>query len=612
MPGPPKKVVIIGGGPAGLTAAYELSKRNIESVVLEKDSVLGGLARTVSYRGYHFDIGGHRFFTKVRAVERMWHEILQTDFLHRSRLSRIYYNKKFFYYPLRAWNALSGLGLWNSLLIATSYFWARVFPDPKNDTFEEWVSNRFGKRLYRIFFKTYTEKVWGIPCNEIRAEWAAQRIKGLSLTAVLKNALLKKPEKKGEIIKTLIDAFHYPRFGPGMMWERVAGIVKQNGCDIRLNADADAFIWNGNRIVAVDAVIDGKRERIAGTHFISTMPVRELIKKFDPPLPSDLHDAADALNYRDFITVALIVNQKDLFPDNWIYIHDPGVKVGRIQNFKNWSPEMVPDPNRTCLGLEYFCFEGDGLWNMPDQDLVNLGKKELEQLGLARTEDIEDGTVVRMLKAYPVYDSTYKQGLEIARGFLDGIENLQLVGRNGMHKYNNQDHSMLTAMLAVRNIEGDNYDLWAVNADPDYHEEVTGEQAEDEFALLATRQPMIPERIMPALDRAVLKTFARMDKLALATATGAVSGLAIFIATMALVLKGGDVIGPNLQLLNQYFIGYTVSVMGSLIGFGYSFFWGFLFGWLFAYLRNLAVGIFLYYIKEEAEASSFRNLMDYI
>jgi protoporphyrinogen oxidase len=612
MPGK-KNVVIIGGGPAGLTAAYELCKQGISSIVLEKDPVVGGLARTVTYKGYHFDIGGHRFFTKVRAVERMWEEVLKDDFLYRSRLSRIYYNRRFFYYPLRAMNALLGLGLWNSILIVFSYLWARLFPHEKNDTFEQWVSNRFGKRLYRIFFKTYTEKVWGIPCSEIRAEWAAQRIKGLSLMAVLKNTLLKqKNQNKGAVIKTLIDAFHYPRFGPGMMWLRVAESVSKNGCRLALNSDVDRILWDETGAIAVECVNNGKTEAIQGTDFISTMPIRELIQKLSPAAPEEVSQAANRLNYRDFLTVALIVNQKDLFPDNWIYIHDPDVKVGRIQNFKNWSPEMVPDPDKTCLGLEYFCFEGDGLWNMSDDDLIDLAKREMRTLGLIRSADVEDGTVVRMPKAYPVYDSTYKESLHVIQDFLARIPNLQLVGRNGMHKYNNQDHSMLTAMLAVRNIQGEQYDLWAVNADPEYHEEMTAEQSKDEFALLAEQQPSVPERLEPSLDRAVMKSLARMDKLAFATAIGTVCGSSIWIATMWLLIKGGDVVGPNLSLLREYFLGYSVTAKGAFIGFGYSFFWGFFFGWLFAYLRNLVVGIFLYYVKQEAEASSFRNLLDYI
>lgn len=497
MPNPDTHVVVIGAGPAGLTAAYELCKAGLSSVILEKDRVVGGISRTVNYKGYHFDIGGHRFFTKVKAVEAMWHEVLSDgQFLRRGRLSRIYYNKKFFYYPLRASNALLGLGIWNSALIFLSYLRAQLFPEKPEETFEQWISNRFGKRLYRIFFKTYTEKVWGIPCNQIMAEWAAQRIKGLSLLAAVKNALIQKQQTKGDVIKTLIDAFDYPELGPGMMWETVKRIVERDGSEIRLNAGVEKIFWSEGNVDALEVMIDGKPETIEGTHFISTMPIRELIQKFDPPVPDNVLKAAEALNYRDFLTVALVIKQRELFPDNWIYIHDADVKVGRIQNFKNWSPSMVPDPEKTCLGLEYFCFEGDGLWTTPDADLIELGKKELGILGLVNPADVIDGSVVRMPKAYPVYDGTYAESLRVVREFLDNIPNLQLVGRNGMHKYNNQDHSMLTAMLAVRNILGASYDLWQVNAEQEYHEEVTDRDKTktDEFAMLASTQPRVPRR----------------------------------------------------------------------------------------------------------------------
>jgi len=497
MPEPDMHVVIIGAGPAGLTAAYDLCKAGVGSVILEKDSVVGGISRTVNYKGYHFDIGGHRFFTKVKPVEAMWHEVLsEGQFLRRGRLSRIYYNKKFFYYPLKATNALLGLGIWNSALIFLSYLRAQMFPQKPEDTFEQWISNRFGKRLYRIFFKTYTEKVWGIPCNQIMAEWAARRIKGLSLLAAVKNALIQKPKTGGDVIKTLIDAFDYPEFGPGMMWETVKKIVEREGSEIRFNAGVEKILWSDGAVDAVQVMVNGKPETIEGTHFISTMPIRELIQKFDPPVPDHVLKAAEALNYRDFLTVALVINKRELFPDNWIYIHDSDVKVGRIQNFKNWSPSMVPDPDKTCLGLEYFCFEGDGLWTMSDADLIELGRKELGILGLANPADVEDGSVVRMPKAYPVYDGTYAEALRVVREFLDDVPNLQLVGRNGMHKYNNQDHSMLTAMLAVKNILGANYDLWQVNAEQEYHEEVTDRDKTnaDEFAMLAATQPRVPRR----------------------------------------------------------------------------------------------------------------------
>ncbi len=494
-----KRVVVIGGGPAGLTAAYDLCKAGVPSIVLEQDDVVGGISRTVRYKGYHFDIGGHRFFTKVKPVEDMWHEVLpEGRLLKRPRLSRIYYNKKFFHYPLRAFNALFGLGLWNSILIVLSYATARLFPEKSEKTFEQWITNRFGRRLYQTFFKTYTEKVWGIPCSEIMAEWAAQRIKGLSLVSAVMDALIKRtPGNKQDVIKTLIDEFEYPERGPGMMWERVAEVIQRQGARLHLGSPVQSIHWAPGRVTSVGVDMLGRRESIEGTDFISSMPIQELIEKLDPPPPAGVRAAARDLHYRDFLTVALVIDQADMFPDNWIYIHDPEVKVGRIQNFKNWSPHMVPDPSKSCLGLEFFCFEGDGLWTMRDEDLVALGTREIEALGLARSSDVEDGAVVRMPKAYPVYDGGYAEAVATIRGFLDQLANLQLVGRNGMHKYNNQDHSMLTAMLAVQNILGGQYDLWKVNVEQEYHEEDVRRETEpdDAFAALAATQPRVPRRI---------------------------------------------------------------------------------------------------------------------
>lgn len=492
-----KKVIIIGAGPAGLTAAYQLCDAGVESVVLEKDNVVGGISRTVNYKGYLFDIGGHRFFTKIKAVDDMWRNVLgDKKFLKRSRLSRIYYNKKYFHYPLKATNALLGMGVWNCLMMVASYAKAQMFPIRNEQSFEDWICNRFGRRLFRTFFKTYTEKVWGIPCNEISADWAAQRIKGLSLLSTIKNALLAgQPGDKSEIIKTLIDSFDYPEKGPGQMWETVAGIIQEKGSCLKMNSDVERIIWQNNKVAALEINKNGARELIHGTDFISSMPMQELVQKMDPPPPSEVQDAAAKLGYRDFLTVSLVVNAADVFRDNWIYIHDSEVKVGRIQNFKNWSPEMVPDPGKTCLGLEYFCFEGDGLWTMADEDLIELGKKELGTLGLVDPGDVEDGAVVRMPKAYPVYDAAYVEAVDTIREFLSGLGNIYLVGRNGMHKYNNQDHSMLTAMLTVKNILGANYDVWEVNVDHEYHEEVAQEQSAD-LALLGATQPLIPKRIV--------------------------------------------------------------------------------------------------------------------
>ena len=492
-----KKVVIIGAGPSGLTAAYELCKAEVASVVVEKDDVVGGISRTVDYKGYLFDIGGHRFFTKVKAVDEFWHEVLTNgNFLRRGRLSRIYYNRKFFNYPLRATNALFGLGVFNSFLIFLSYTKAQMSPVKPEISFEDWVTNRFGKRLYEIFFKTYTEKVWGIPCNEISAEWASQRIQGLSLFSAVKNALISAPSNdKNAVIKTLIDAFDYPEKGPGMMWEKVAEVVQENGSQLKMKASVEKIFWNESGITSVEIKnADGKTEVIEGTDFISSMPIRELIRKMSPAVPQEVLDAANNLGYRDFLTVALVIDKADLFQDNWIYIHDSAVKVGRIQNFKNWSPKMVPDASKTCLGLEYFCFKGDDLWEMADEDLIKLGTKELAELELVNEADVIDGSVVRMPKAYPIYDSIYGEMLQIIRNFLDNLGNLYLVGRNGMHKYNNQDHSMLTAMLSVKNILGANYDVWEVNVEQEYHEEIKADE-KSEIAELSSTQPRVPKRI---------------------------------------------------------------------------------------------------------------------
>lgn len=464
-------------------------------MVLEKDHTVGGISRTVNYKGFLFDIGGHRFFTKVKAVEALWQEILPAqDFRVCSRLSRIYYNRKFFPYPLSPLAILRTLGIGNSLAIVGSYLYAQIFPDLPEDNFKRWVSNRFGQRLYRTFFETYTEKVWGIPPDQLSSEWAEQRIKDLSIPTLLKNAIFKVGSHKGSVIKTLIHQFHYPRHGPGMMWEAAADRVVKKGGMVRLGASVEKIFWSEGRIDALEILVNGRRETVSASQVISSMPLRELLQKFEPSIPSVYLEAAERLRYRDFLTVALIINTREVFPDNWIYIHDPDVKVGRIQNFKNWSADMVPDHSQTCLGLEYFCFEGDGLWSAKDGDLIELAKRELETIGLAKISDINDGMVVRMPKAYPVYDHTYRDALSEIRQFLDGLNNLQVVGRNGMHKYNNQDHSMLTALLAVENIQGAQHDLWRVNVEQSYHEEGRDDSLRDgDFSILRATQPQVPE-----------------------------------------------------------------------------------------------------------------------
>ncbi len=614
-----KKVIIIGGGPAGLTAAYELNKSGIRSEVFEKDDIVGGISRTVNYKGYRFDIGGHRFFTKVKVVQDMWDEVLRRDFLLRDRLSRIYYRKKFFNYPLEVKNAVFGLGIFNSLLIVLSYLRAQVIPIRPENTFEQWITNRFGYRLYKTFFKTYTEKVWGIPCSEISSEWAAQRIKGLSLFSALKNALLKKPHADKNVIKTLINSFHYPKMGPGMMWEKVREIVEEGLCRVHMSSGIEKIYWHNDAVLAVETCNGGITNRISGTDFISSMPIRELIAKLEPLPPSEILKAGDKLNYRDFITVSLIIDKKTIFEDNWIYIHDPNVKVGRIQNFKNWSPYMVPDPEKTCLGMEYFCFENDEFWSMSNENLLDLAKNELEKLGFAKKSEIIDGTVVRMPKAYPVYDEEYKAALNIIKEFLGNISNLQLVGRNGMHKYNNQDHSMLTSMLAVKNILGAHFDLWKVNADQDYQEEIKeDEQLDKQLSDLSSTQPLIPSAFAmkkssgSLIEKAIIRVFSRLDKFAFAVAVGTASFLFLFLATIFLVFKGDRNIVHSMLLLNNYFIGYDITIKGAFIGGGYCFLWGFISGWLFAYIRNLSLGFVIYKEKKKLENQSLKDLLDYI
>jgi protoporphyrinogen oxidase len=492
-------VVIVGAGPAGLTAAYMLAAQGRAVRVVEKDRQVGGIARTVEYKGFRFDIGGHRFFTKVKAVNELWRRMLGPELLRRPRLSRIYYDSKFFDYPLKPMNALFGLGIWNAMLAALSYAWSHVHPIRPEVSVEDWVSNRFGRRLFRIFFKTYTEKVWGIPCNTISAQWAAQRIKGLSLWTAITSMLFSRFRRDKTTIKTLIDEFEYPRYGPGMMWEKFHEEVVRLGGRVDLDTGVTRLIHERGLVTAVEVERGGAIERIPSTAVLSSMPLRELVNAMSPPAPPEVRAAAGNLKYRDFITVALVVDTPELFPDNWIYIHDARVQVGRVQNFKNWSPDMVPDPRMSCLGLEYFCFEGDGLWTMADKDLIDLARREMAMIGLLDASKVVDGTVVRMPKAYPVYDEGYEAALGIVRAYLDGFKNLQVAGRNGMHKYNNQDHSMVTAMLAVQNLLGDHRDVWAVNADEEYHEELDAETDDliGELRVLNETQPMVPRTVVP-------------------------------------------------------------------------------------------------------------------
>ena len=462
------RVVIIGAGPAGLTAAYELVKQGIKPVVVDKDNKVGGLARTEVYKGYRFDIGGHRFYTKVEEVENLWNEVLDNNFRKVPRLSRIYYKGRFYNYPLNLFNTLLNLGMIESFLILLSYIRWKIFPYQDEKTFEQWVTDRFGRRLYRIFFKSYTEKVWGTPCSEIRADWAAQRIKGLSLKSAVMNSLF---HTNG--VKSLINEFQYPVLGPGMMWENFMERVEREGGSVKLNCDVIGINHKNNKIESVTISSGGKISELKGDNFISSMPVTELIRKLNPKVPVQIENAACKLSYRALILVGLIVNKKFLFPDNWLYIHSPEFKVGRIQNFKNWSLEMSADVDKTNVGMEYFCSEGDEIWSMTDDELITLSKEELNRLGISSPETIEDAVVFRSPNAYPVYNNGYQQQLIIIKDYLNQIENLQTVGRNGLHRYNNQDHSMLTSILAVKNLFGEKNNLWDVNTDRSYYEEVT-------------------------------------------------------------------------------------------------------------------------------------------
>jgi protoporphyrinogen oxidase len=463
--GIPQTTLVLGGGPAGLTAGYLLGRLGRDVVVLEGDSQVGGLAKTVERDGYRFDLGGHRFFTKSREVDALWHEILGDEFLRRPRMSRIYWNNRYLDYPLRGPDVIRKLGPVELARCMASYVRAAARRGKVDESLEDWVTNRFGRRLYELFFRSYNEKVWGVPPSEIRAEWAAQRIKGLSFFSAAKAAFF---GNRGNKVKSLISEFNYPRFGPGQMWDAMTQAIEEQGGEVRLETPVSRIELVGGRVVEVEA---GDEAFTLPDAVISSLPLRELVQMVHPVAPREVVDAASGLRYRDFLTVALVVDGDDLFPDNWIYIHEPRVRVGRIQNYRSWSPWMVPDETKACVGLEYFCFAGDDLWRMDDDALVELASRELEALGLAPRSKVERGFAIRVPKAYPIYDADYAARVQVIRAWLDGIENLQQVGRNGLHRYNNSDHSMLTAMRAVDNlVAGADHDIWAVNVESVYHE----------------------------------------------------------------------------------------------------------------------------------------------
>jgi protoporphyrinogen oxidase len=461
-----QQVVVIGAGPAGLTAAHTLVGAGRQVLVLERNQEAGGLARTLEHKGYLFDVGGHRFFTREPEIQRLWEEWMGGELTRVERLSRILYRDRFYHYPLRPIEALRNMGLRESAWVLASYLRKQLFPVPENGSFERWMINRFGPRLFIMFFKAYTEKVWGIPCSEIRAEWAAQRIRGLTLWQALAGALF--PALRPH--RTLIRSFQYPARGPGQLWERVADLVTTEGATIKRGESVVALRRSARRLEAVETEHASGRSIHSGTDFLSTQPLGELILALRPAAPDDVQSAARALRHRAFICVALILRRRDVFPDNWIYVHSPEARVARIQNFKNWSAAMVPDAETTGLGLEYFCDVGDALWTLSDAELVSLAKRDLELLDMATPDQVAEGVVVRQTHAYPVYDRSYGPQLARLRDYLSEIENLHVAGRNGLHRYDNQDHAMLSGLLAARNLLGEEHDVWAVNASQQHHE----------------------------------------------------------------------------------------------------------------------------------------------
>lgn len=581
-----QSILIVGGGPAGLSAAHELvSCKNADVVVCEKSTMVGGISRTESHNGYRVDIGGHRFFTKNQEIQKIWTDVLGKEFIKVSRVSRIYYKHKFYNYPIRIINTLRNLGVIESVRIVISYLASYLIPIREERTFEQWVSNRFGKRLYETFFKTYTEKVWGIPCSSIQADWASQRIQGLSLKTAVVNAIMGKSTSK-----SLIEEFDYPRLGPGMMWDGLKEIIEQRGGRVLVSCDVQRIRHNNNQINQVVCVSDGAPMTRKVDSLISSMPISRLIGILEPAPPDHVLRAAEKLSYRSFLIVILIIDEEALFPDQWIYIHNPEVHVGRIQNFKNWSSNMIPKKEATSLGLEYFCNEGDEFWNLDDQSLIELASRELDVLNLSSGGSVIEGYVIRQEKAYPVYDELYKENVQVLRDYLDKFSNLQTVGRNGMHRYNNMDHSMMTGIMAAQNLNGAHHNVWSVNGDETYLEEGMRE----------------------FIENSLQRSFARLHKRAFATAVGTSTGLALWGATLLLVVTGGEVGGPTLSLLNQFFWGYSVTGLGAVLGLIYGFIVGFTGGWFFGLLRNGLTAIQFNLLRTKADRIHIRNLLDYL
>ena len=468
---------VLGAGPAGLTAAYVLARRGAVGVVFEADGAVGGIAKTVRYGEYRFDLGGHRFFTKLEAVQRLWEDVLGDELLVRPRLSRIYFRGRYLAYPLQARDVIGRLGVLEAVLCTLSYFRSRLVRSRRpEETFEDWVRSRFGRRLYDAFFGPYTEKVWGIPGSQIRAEWAAQRIKNFSFT----KALLAVLGLHREHVTTLLEQFHYPRLGPGQMWEEVQCRAEAGGIPVRLRHRVESIRHRAGHVTEIAVMHEGREAVFTVDAVLSSIPLSELVLSLDPQPPSEVRAAAHRLRYRELCLVALVLDHEEPFPDNWIYLHDPGTRAGRVQNFGAWSADLVK-PGTTCLGVEYFCFEGDEIWELSDADAVRLATDELARIGLIDPAWVIDGVKVRVPRAYPMYDGDYRDAVLTLKGFLAGFDNLKTFGRNGLHRYNNQDHSMWTAVLATLNLlDGADHDVWSVNTEAAYLEDA-GEVLESVF-----------------------------------------------------------------------------------------------------------------------------------
>ncbi len=454
-------VLVAGAGPAGLTAALTLARAGRPVVVAERADDVGGLARTIERNGFRFDLGGHRFHTTVPEIQALWREILGPDMLLRPRRSRILFEGRYFDYPLTASSVFAGLGLAESARILLSYLRARISPIRPEVSIADWVTNRFGRRLFETFFRTYTEKVWGTPCEAIGAQWAAQRIRGLSLWAAVADMFRR--GRGGH--RTLATEFQYPRLGPGMLWSRMLEEIRRRGGRVLLQHALVAVDVDGGRVREVRLEGPGGPESVPVSHLISTIPLRDLCTAVSPPLPPETREAALALRHRDFIEVAVILSGADPFPDTWLYLHDRQIAAGRIQNFRAWSPALVPGDDHACLGLEYFCNAGDALWRLPDRELLAIATADLKKLGFCEPGRIVQGHAIRVRGAYPVYDEGYRERLATLRAALDPIANLGLAGRNGMHRYDNMDHSMLTGLLAARNALGERHDPWSITTE---------------------------------------------------------------------------------------------------------------------------------------------------